>query len=204
MPSDLSMGWKETQSPYVPPRVAISLACFQESCGSSFLSNLVYSTDFRFPSSCQLDSSLNSQETRYEPIWCQMPFYHPRTSMLCNPCQSIHTGSLSHRFSRGYCLGYGSRTCYSLGFESSGFRPLVYRVCGFPSLSQRSQFYPRARPHEAGRPWERMGSGFPNPGSGGEPHPPGRGLRRDPAGHPPSKHPPLLWPRTPPTADPPP
>ena len=63
---------------------------------------------------------------------------------------------------------------------------------------------PRARPHEAGRPWERMGSGFPNPGSGGEPHPPGRGLRRDPAGHPPSKHPPLLWPRTPPTADPPP
>lgn len=42
---------------------------------------------------------------------------------------------------------------------------------------------PRARPHEAGRPWERIGSGFPSPGSGGEPHPPGRGLRRDLAGH---------------------
>ena len=111
------------------------------SCGSSFLSNLVYSTDFCFPSSCQLDSSLNSQETRYEPIWCQMPFYHPRTSTLCSPCQSIHTGSLSHGFSRGYCLGYGSRTCYSLGFGSCGFRPLLYGVCGFPSLSHRSQFY---------------------------------------------------------------
>ena len=45
-----------------------------------------------------------------------------------------------HRSSRSCCLGYGSSTCYSLGFGSHGFRPLVYGVCGFPSLSHRSQF----------------------------------------------------------------
>ena len=110
------------------------------SCDSSFPSNLVYSTDFCFPSSCPLDSSLDSQETCYEPIRCQVPFCHPRISMLCSPCQSIHTGSLSRGSSRGYCLGYGSRTCYSLGIGSHSFRPLVYGVCGFPSLSHRSRF----------------------------------------------------------------
>ncbi|XP_053421628.1 keratin-associated protein 13-1-like [Nycticebus coucang] len=118
-------------------------------CGSSYPSNLVYSTDLCSPSTCQLGSTdlcspstcqlgsslyTGCQETGCEPTSCQtscvlsssrqMSCYRPRTSLLCSPCQMTYPGS----------LGFGSRSCSSLGCGSSGFRPLGYGGCGFPSL----------------------------------------------------------------------
>ncbi|XP_022430080.1 keratin-associated protein 13-2-like [Delphinapterus leucas] len=131
------------------------------SCGSSYPSNLVYSTDRCSPSSCRLDSSL--QSGCYEPIRCltscvlsspcQTFCYRPRTCMLYSPCWTTYPGSLGSRSSRGCSLGYGyrscytlgfgshgrgcslgygSRSCYTLGFGSHGFRPLGYEVYAFP------------------------------------------------------------------------
>ncbi|XP_074173245.1 keratin-associated protein 13-1-like [Rhinolophus sinicus] len=103
-------------------------------CGSSYPSNLVYSTDRCSPSTCQLGSSLYSgcQETCCEPTSCQtscvvsrpcqIPCYHPRTSFtLCRPCLSTYSRSLGSGSSSSCSLGYGSRSCYSLGCGSSGF-----------------------------------------------------------------------------------
>ncbi|KAJ8793191.1 hypothetical protein J1605_000186 [Eschrichtius robustus] len=94
------------------------------SCGSSYPSNLVYSTDRCSPSSCHLGSSL--QSGCYEPLRCltscvlsspcQTSCYRPRTSMLYSPCWTTYAGSLGSRSSRGCSLGYGSRSCYTLGF----------------------------------------------------------------------------------------
>ncbi|XP_032946115.1 keratin-associated protein 13-1-like [Rhinolophus ferrumequinum] len=131
-------------------------------CGSSYPSNLVYSTDRCSPSTCQLGSSLygDCQETCCEPTSCQTSCvvsrpcqtscYRPRTSTLCIPCPPTYTGSLgcgsSSSCSLGYgsrsrfSLGYGSRSRYSLSCGSSGFRPLGYGVCGFPSLGYGSGF----------------------------------------------------------------
>ncbi|XP_019585475.2 keratin-associated protein 13-3 [Rhinolophus sinicus] len=116
-------------------------------CGSSYPSNLVYSTDRCSPSTCQLGSSLYSgcQETCCEPTSCQTSCvvsrpcqtscYRPRTSTLCIPCPPTYTGSLGCGSSSSCSLGYGSRSRYSSG--SSGFRPLRYGVCGFSSLGCR-------------------------------------------------------------------
>ncbi|KAM5278438.1 keratin-associated protein 13-1-like [Hipposideros larvatus] len=116
------------------------------SCGSSYPSNLVYTTGRCSPSTCQLGSSLYNgcQDTCCEPISCrtpcvvsspcQTPCYRPRTSTLCRPCPSAFSGSLGCGSSSSCSLGYGSRSCYSQGCGSSGFRPLRYGVCGFPSL----------------------------------------------------------------------
>ncbi|XP_046956332.1 keratin-associated protein 13-1-like [Lynx rufus] len=102
------------------------------SCGSSSPSNLVYRTDLCSPSTCQLGSSLYSgcQETCCEPTSCrtscvvsspcQTSCSRPRTSTFCSPCWTAYPGSV--------------------GCGSSGFRPLGYRVCGFPSLSYGSSF----------------------------------------------------------------
>ncbi|XP_032487091.1 keratin-associated protein 13-1-like [Phocoena sinus] len=110
------------------------------SCGSSYPSNLVYSTDRCSPSSCRLDSSL--QSGCYEPIRCltscvlsspcQIFCYRPRTCMLYSPCWTTYPGSLGSRSNRGCSLGYGSKSCYTLGFGSHGFRPLGYEVYAFP------------------------------------------------------------------------
>ncbi|XP_039085310.1 keratin-associated protein 13-1-like [Hyaena hyaena] len=93
------------------------------SCGSSYPSN----TDLCSPSACQLGSSLYSgfQETHCEPTSCrkscvvsspcQMSCYLPRTSTLCSPCWMTYAGP-------------------------SSFRPLGYRVRGFPTLSSGSTF----------------------------------------------------------------
>uniref|UniRef100_A0A452ECK9 Keratin-associated protein n=1 Tax=Capra hircus TaxID=9925 RepID=A0A452ECK9_CAPHI len=105
------------------------------SCGSSFPSNLVYSTDLCSPSSCQLGSSLYSQETCCEPIRtqtvvsrpCQTSCYRPRTSTFSSPCQTTFPGSLGYRSS-------------SLGCGGRGFRRLGYGICGFPVLSSGSGF----------------------------------------------------------------
>ncbi|XP_016017831.2 keratin-associated protein 13-1-like [Rousettus aegyptiacus] len=133
-----------------------SLGCYlsspRSSCGSSYPSNLVYSTGLCSPSTCQLGSSLyrGSQETCCEPTSCQTSCvvsspcqtacYRPRTSTLCSPCRSAYTVSLGSGSSRRCSLGYGSRSCYSLGCGSRVFRPLGYGVCGFPAWGYGSRF----------------------------------------------------------------
>ncbi|XP_052595795.1 keratin-associated protein 13-1-like [Peromyscus californicus insignis] len=127
----------------------------RSSCGSSYPSNLVYTTTSCSPSTCQLGSSLNTscQETCIEPISCQRscvvsspcqkPCYYPRSSTPCSPCQGTYAGSLCFG-SRSCCsLGYGSRSCYSGGCGSRGFRSLNCGVSGFPSLGYGSRLcYP--------------------------------------------------------------
>ncbi|XP_016017834.2 keratin-associated protein 13-1-like [Rousettus aegyptiacus] len=105
----------------------------RSSCGSSYPSNLVYSTGLCSPSTCQLSSSLyrGSQETCCEPITCQTSCYHPRTSVLCSPCRSTYTTSLRSG---------SSSSCYSLGCGSRSFRSLDSGVCGFPFLRYGSGF----------------------------------------------------------------
>ncbi|KAF0882249.1 keratin-associated protein 13-1-like [Crocuta crocuta] len=112
------------------------------SCGSSYPSNLVYCTDLCSPSTCQLGSSLYSgcQDTCCEPTSCRTSCVvsspcptscsRPRTSTLCSPCWTAYPR----------CVGFGSRSCYSLGCGSQGFRSLGYGVCGFPSLSYGWRF----------------------------------------------------------------
>uniref|UniRef100_A0A8D2BC32 Keratin-associated protein n=1 Tax=Sciurus vulgaris TaxID=55149 RepID=A0A8D2BC32_SCIVU len=123
------------------------------SWGSSYPSNLVYSTNLCSPSTCQLGSSLyrGCQETCCEPTSCQTSWvvsspcqpscYRQRMSTVCSPCQSTSAGSLGFGSSSCHSLGYGSRSCYSLGCGSSGFRSLNYGVSGFPLLGYRSSFY---------------------------------------------------------------
>ncbi|XP_058379371.1 keratin-associated protein 13-2-like [Diceros bicornis minor] len=112
------------------------------SCGSSYPSKLIYHTDLCSPSTCQLGSSLYSgcQRTCWEPTRyqtpcvvsrpCQTSSYGLRTSTLRSPCWTTYAGS----------LGFGSRSCYSLGCGSSVFKPLGYRVYGFPTLGYGSRF----------------------------------------------------------------
>ncbi|KAJ1070913.1 hypothetical protein K5549_003892 [Capra hircus] len=116
--------------------------------GSSFPSNLICSTDLCSPSSCQLGSSLYSQETCCEPIRtqtvvsrpCQTSCYRPRTSTFSSPCQTTFPGSLGYRSSSCSSLSSGSRSCYPVGCGGRGFRRLGYRICGFPVLSSGSGF----------------------------------------------------------------
>lgn len=121
-------------------------------CGSSSPSNLVYSTDLCCPSTCQQGSFLYSgcQETFCKPTRCQtslvvsspcqMSCYCPRISMHCSPFWSTYPGSLGFRSNSFSSLSSGSRSCYSVGCESSSFRPRGYGICVFPSLSHGSRF----------------------------------------------------------------
>ncbi|XP_066115660.1 keratin-associated protein 13-1-like [Saccopteryx bilineata] len=110
------------------------------SCGSSYPSNLVYSTDLCSPSSCPQGSSLYSgcQEICWEPTSCQTSCSSPRTPTLCHPRWTTYPGSLGCGSGSSCSLGYGSRGCYPLSCGSSVCRPLGYRVCGFPSQSYRA------------------------------------------------------------------
>ncbi|KAH0505103.1 Keratin-associated protein 13-1 [Microtus ochrogaster] len=125
------------------------------SCGSSYPSNLVYTTTSCSPSPCQVESSLNSrcQETCIEPTSCQRSCvvskpcqtacYYPRSSTPCSPCQGKYAGSLSFGSRSCRSMGFGSKSCYSGGCGSSSFRSLNCGVSGFPSLSFRSTYcYP--------------------------------------------------------------
>uniref|UniRef100_A0A8C3X3F2 Keratin-associated protein n=1 Tax=Catagonus wagneri TaxID=51154 RepID=A0A8C3X3F2_9CETA len=117
------------------------------SCGFFCPRNLLYSTDLLSPSTFQLGSSLCNgfQEIHRKPIRCQAfhavttpcqtSCFHPRTSTLYSPCWATYAGSLGSRPSRGCSLGYGSRSCYSLGCGSSSFRPVACRVRALPSLN---------------------------------------------------------------------
>ena len=123
------------------------------SCGSSYPSNLVYTTTSCSPSPCQVESSLNNrcQETCIEPTSCQRSCvvsrpcqtacYYPRSSTPYSPCQGTYAGSLSFGSSSCRSLGYGSRSCYSGGYGSSGLRSLNCGIYGFPSLCYGSGFY---------------------------------------------------------------
>ncbi|XDB46434.1 hypothetical protein AB1E18_000047 [Capra hircus] len=115
-----------------------SLGVYQCYLGSSFPSNLVYSTDFCSPSSCQLDSSLYSQEICCEPIRTQTSHV---ASTFFSPCWTTHPGSLGFRSSKDCSLNPGSKGCYLLGCGSSGFRPLGYGVWGSPTLGYGSRSY---------------------------------------------------------------
>ncbi|XP_077853983.1 keratin-associated protein 13-1-like [Macaca mulatta] len=122
------------------------------SCGYSYHSNLVCSTDLCSPSTCQLGSSpyKSFQEicsdtpschmSCVESSPCQTSCYSPRISLLCGPCQSTYSGSLGFGSSSCRSLGYGSRSCYSVGCGSSDFRSAGYGGCGFSSLSYGSGF----------------------------------------------------------------
>ncbi|XP_008700030.1 keratin-associated protein 13-1-like [Ursus americanus] len=121
------------------------------SCGSSCPSNLVYRTNPCSPSTCQLSSAPSSgcQETCCEPTSCQTSCVvsrpcqtscdRPRTSTLCTPCQTTCSGSVGIGSHSCRSLGYGTRSGYSLGCRSQGFRSLG--VCGFPSLGCGSRFW---------------------------------------------------------------
>ncbi|KAM6222348.1 keratin-associated protein 13-1-like [Rhynchocyon petersi] len=126
-----------------------SLRYSGSSCGSSYPSNLIYSSDLCSPSNYQIGSSFYNgcQETYCEPSNCQTSCvvsspcqnscYRPRISTLCSPCQTTYAGSLGFGTSSG-C--FGSRSCYSQGCGSSGFRPLSYGIRGFSSLGHGSGF----------------------------------------------------------------
>ncbi|XP_052014945.1 keratin-associated protein 13-1-like isoform X2 [Apodemus sylvaticus] len=127
------------------------------SCGSSYPSNLVYTTTSCSPSTCQLRSSFSSgcRETCIEPTNCQSscvsscvvpspcqkPCYYPRSSTPCSPCQGTYAGSLDFGSRSCSSLGYGSRRCYPVGCGNSGFRSLNCGVYDYPFLSYGSRFY---------------------------------------------------------------
>ncbi|XP_049641535.1 keratin-associated protein 13-1-like [Suncus etruscus] len=121
-----------------------SALCYSgTSCGSSYPSNLVYTTEVCSPTTYQLGSSLYTGcgETICEPISpCQSSCYRPRPSMFCSPCQSSYTGSLCCGPSSRCSLGYGSGSCYSVGCGSSSCKPLACGVSGFPALNSVSGF----------------------------------------------------------------
>ncbi|XP_006988014.2 keratin-associated protein 13-1-like [Peromyscus maniculatus bairdii] len=122
------------------------------SCGSSYPSNLIYTTTNCSPSTCQLESSLNTscQETCIEPTSCQSSCvvsspcqtacYYSRSSTSCSPCQEAYTGSLGFGPSSFHSLDCGSSRYYIVGCTPSGFEYLYYVVSGFPSQSYGSRF----------------------------------------------------------------
>ncbi|KAG8518487.1 Keratin-associated protein 13-1 [Galemys pyrenaicus] len=118
------------------------------SCGSSYPSNLVYTTDLCSPGTCQLGSSVSTgcQETCCEPSSCQTSCVvsspclpscsRPRTSVLCSPCQTTYAGSLGCRSNSSCSLGCAPRSYYSLGCA-----PRSYYSLGCGSRSFSSPFF---------------------------------------------------------------
>ncbi|XP_008265440.2 keratin-associated protein 14-like [Oryctolagus cuniculus] len=121
------------------------------SCGSSYPSNVFYSTDLQSPNHYQLGSSLHSscQETYCDPNSyeescgvvsspCHTSCYRPRTSIFCSPCQTTFARPVGFG-SRGFhSFGCGSPFlgCGSHGFQSAGCGPRT-----FSSINYRSNFY---------------------------------------------------------------
>ncbi|XP_010336636.2 keratin-associated protein 13-3 [Saimiri boliviensis] len=117
------------------------------SCGSSYPSNLVYSTDLCSPRTSQLGSCLYRacEETYWDPTSCQTSCVksspcqtfccYLRTPMLCNSCSTVQSKSLG--FGSSSCCSHsnGSRSCSSLSYGSNGFRTLNYGIHAFPSQS---------------------------------------------------------------------
>ncbi|KAH0505109.1 Keratin-associated protein 13-2 [Microtus ochrogaster] len=129
------------------------------SCGSSYPSNLVYTTTSCSPSPCQVESSLNTgcQEICIEPINCQRSYVvlspcqtacsYRRSSTPCSPCQGTYAGSLSFGPSHFHSLDGGSSRCYTVGCGPSGLESLYCRVSGVPFQSYGLRFcYPAHLP----------------------------------------------------------
>ncbi|XP_030736770.1 keratin-associated protein 13-1-like, partial [Globicephala melas] len=127
------------------------------SCGSSYPATWSTGTGTVScsPTTCQLGSSLYSgcqetccKPTRYQTFYVlsrpsQISCYHSTTSTLCRPSQTTYSRSLGFGSSNSCSLGYGSGSSYLPGCGSSSFRPVAYRVRGFPSLNYGSRFcYP--------------------------------------------------------------
>ncbi|XP_008834274.1 keratin-associated protein 13-1-like [Nannospalax galili] len=126
-----------------------SLRCYRSasrsSSGSSYPSNLVYSTNSCRPTACQLGSSVyrSCQETRDDSTSCQKSCVvsrpcqtncsSPRSSTPCSPCQPTYAGSLDFGSNSCGSGGYRSRSCFSGDCGSSGFRSLNYGVHSFPA-----------------------------------------------------------------------
>uniref|UniRef100_A0A4X1TB87 Keratin-associated protein n=1 Tax=Sus scrofa TaxID=9823 RepID=A0A4X1TB87_PIG len=110
------------------------------SCGSSYPSNLVYRPSLYsgFQENCCKPTTCQTSLVVSSP--CQMSCYCPRISMHCSPFWSTYPGSLGFRSNSFSSLSSGSRSCYSVGCESSSFRPRGYGICVFPSLSHGSRF----------------------------------------------------------------
>uniref|UniRef100_A0A4X1SK66 Keratin-associated protein n=1 Tax=Sus scrofa TaxID=9823 RepID=A0A4X1SK66_PIG len=87
---------------------------------------------FEKPTRCQTSLVVSSP--------CQMSCYCPRISVHCSPFWSTYPGSLGFRSNSFSSLSSGSRSCYSVGCESSSFGPRGYGICVFPSLSHGSRF----------------------------------------------------------------
>ena len=97
------------------------------SCGSCFPSNLVYRTDLCPGSSCQLGSSLYSQETCCEPIRTQT------FRVVSRPCQtSCRSFMGSHRWSQIICGRLSfliiTRTGASQGFPRAAAPVGVFKI----------------------------------------------------------------------------
>ncbi|XP_051006439.1 keratin-associated protein 13-1-like [Acomys russatus] len=125
------------------------------SCGSSYPTHLVQSTNFCSPRTYHLGSTLHSgcHQNCFQPIRCQashavhsschQPCYRPRISSFCSPYRTPYVGSQGFGSSSCHSLGFGSRSFYTSGCGSSGFRPVSYGVRGYPSFGYGSGFcYP--------------------------------------------------------------
>ncbi|XP_005323682.2 keratin-associated protein 13-1 [Ictidomys tridecemlineatus] len=118
-------------------------------CGSSYPSNLVYTTNFHHPRTCHLGSShyRGCQEIFHRPSRCQnscvvsRTCYQPRTFTHCSPCQRTYAGSLGFGSSSCHSLGYGSRSCHSLGYGSRSCHSLGHVSGCCPSLGYGSGFH---------------------------------------------------------------
>ncbi|XP_003467213.1 keratin-associated protein 14-like [Cavia porcellus] len=114
------------------------------SCGSSYPSKLVYSTELQTPITYQLDSPLYSgcQETFSEPFSCQRSYvvsqFCPKISTLGNTCQTSFSGPLSFGSRGVQSFGYGYP---SLGFGSTGFHSVGCGPRTISFLNSGSNFY---------------------------------------------------------------
>ena len=124
--------------------------------GSSYPSNLVYTTTSCSPSTCQLSSSVRSgcQESCIEPIRCQESCIEPiRCQETCiepiscqrscvvpsscqKPCYYPRSSTPCRPCQGTYAgsLGFGSRSCSSLAYGSRSCYPVGCGNSGFRSL----------------------------------------------------------------------
>ncbi|EPY73556.1 keratin-associated protein 13-2-like protein [Camelus ferus] len=116
------------------------------SCGSSYPSNLVCTTDLCSPSTCQLSSSLyrGCQETCCEPTRChvmsspcQTFCYCQRTSLLCSPASQF-ISCPGFWVQKWLLFGYGSRSLYLQDCRSMASDPWL--GIWIPYLGLRTHF----------------------------------------------------------------
>ncbi|XP_055470814.1 keratin-associated protein 13-1-like [Psammomys obesus] len=142
----------------------------RSSCGSSYPSHFIHSTNFCSPRPCHLGSSLHSgcHQNCYQPIRCQTsqvvhsscqrPCFSPRVSGFYSPCRT-YAGSQGFGSSSCQSLDYGSRSSYSLSCGSSSFRPQRFSSYG-SGFCHQSYVPSRICQSSCYRPSYGTGSGF--------------------------------------------